>query len=206
MGQEVATAPPKRLGRPPGANPPKRRRYKPGDLDNPGRGRPRTWNIGRVQPLLVHLRAGTTLIEAAHKAGLDPDLVHQWQVRYPEFSQEIMAARAAAALNMPDEAKRILDAADARIEQVDRRLASAIIMSARNRADLVMRTAAIWNRRMSERFYIHGDADGGPIKVEIRTFSSPEPRAHAVIDADVIDAKPVPEGARPSIKAIESDS
>lgn len=199
MGQEVAQV---------SQAPAKRRRYKPGE-PRPPRGRPRglaSWNIGKVQPILTGLRAGNTLQAAAELAGLDPNVVTHWQVRHPEFAAEIMAARATAALNMPDEARRILEHAEARIEQVDRRLASAIIMSARNRADLVMRTAAIWNRRMSERFYIHGDADGGPIKVEIRTFSVPEPRAHINGKAEVIEAKPVSEGARPSLQSIESDS
>ena len=170
------------------------------------RGPPVTWSLRRAAPVLEALRQGLTLTEASERAGSNIGVTSGWMVRYPDFLEAVTAARHAAAYNMPDQARAILAEAEARIETVDRRLASAVIMSARNRADLLMRCAAIYNRRMSERFYIHGDADGGPIKVEIRTFRIEEPRAHIDGKAEVIDAKPVPEGARPSSQSIESDS
>ena len=164
------------------------------------------WSIRKAAPVLQALREGLTLTAAAERCGLNAGTVGGWMDNRPEFTEQVIAARHAAALNMPDMARTILADAEARIETVDRRLASAVIMSARNRADLLMRCAAIYNRRMSERFYIHGDADGGPIKVEIRTFALPSGRAHIDGKAEIVEVKPMPEGARPSSLSIESDS
>lgn len=215
LAQAAEPAKPRR-GRPPmpGGNKRQRRRAElvaAGKTNQAGNGRGMArrggnWSMRRAQPVLEALRRGLTLAEASRVAGTSDTVTSMWMVRKPEFLEAVTAARHAAAYNMPDQARAILAEAEARIETVDRRLASAVIMSARNRADLLMRCAAIYNRRMSERFYIHGDADGGPIKVEIRTFSVGPTRTHIDGKAEIVEVKPMPEGARPSLQSIESDS
>ncbi len=174
------------------------------DRNGQYRGSMTSYRLGRAQPVLQALREGLTLSQAAERSGLSLPTVAGWMVNKPEFTEMVTAARSAAALNMPDQARLILQDAEDRLETIDRRLASAMVMSARNRADLLMRCAGIYNRRMSEKYYLHGGDDGGPIRVDIRMFAVAPVHAHLDGTAEIIEAKPVHEGAQPSVLSINS--